>query len=391
MFINNFLRFKTPAREIKMKKIITVLLTAVFMITLQVSPAWAQNRDEKPLIQIALLLDTSNSMDGLINQAKSQLWKIVSETGRARRDGRSPGLEVALYEYGNDSLSMMKGYIRKVVPFTDDLDYISHNLFQLTTNGGSEYCGEVIKEAVRKLDWDRSPDTLKMIFIAGNEPFDQGSVNYTSSCRRSLKNDITVNTIFCGDYQEGIYTNWKDGAEKGMGRYMNINSDYAERYIYAPQDDRIEELNRMLNDTYLGYGKAGRAKKEMQAMQDSNASELSMGSFLERAKVKSSASYSNSSWDIADAYAEGEIELEKMDKDDLPPEMAVLEDEEREEFVEELIKKRKKIQAEIAELSVEREEYIKKEKEKDLKENTLDTAIIETVREAVKQKGFILE
>jgi len=28
-------------------------------------------------IKVALLLDTSNSMDGLIEQAKSQLWKIV--------------------------------------------------------------------------------------------------------------------------------------------------------------------------------------------------------------------------------------------------------------------------------------------------------------------------
>ena len=30
-------------------------------------------------IQIALLLDTSNSMDGLIDQAKSQLWSVVNE------------------------------------------------------------------------------------------------------------------------------------------------------------------------------------------------------------------------------------------------------------------------------------------------------------------------
>ena len=374
-----------------MKKTISLLLSALFMISVLAFPVSAQNRDGRPVIQIALLLDTSNSMDGLINQAKSQLWKIVSETGRARRESRSPYLEVALYEYGNDSLSMMRGYIRQVVPFTSDLDFISHNLFQLTTNGGSEYCGAVIKEAVRKLDWDRNPDTLKMIFIAGNEPFSQGSVSYTSSCRKSVDNDITVNTIFCGDYQEGIYTNWKHGAEIGMGKYMNINSDYEERYIYAPQDDRIGELNRMLNETYLGYGKAGKAKKEMQMEQDSNASELSMGSFLERAKVKSSASYSNSSWDIVDAYEEGEIDLDKMEEDELPPEMAQLDSREKKEYVEELQKKRKAIQDEIAGLSAERDEYVRKEREKEAAENTLDTAIIDTLREAVKEKGFILE
>ena len=40
-------------------------------------------------IQLAILLDTSNSMDGLIGQAKSQLWKVVNELARARRNGKA--------------------------------------------------------------------------------------------------------------------------------------------------------------------------------------------------------------------------------------------------------------------------------------------------------------
>ena len=32
----------------------------------------------KKHIKVALLLDTSNSMDGLIDQAKAQLWDIVN-------------------------------------------------------------------------------------------------------------------------------------------------------------------------------------------------------------------------------------------------------------------------------------------------------------------------
>jgi hypothetical protein len=48
--------------------------------------------------QVALLLDTSNSMDGLIDQARSELWKVVNEFALAHRAGRPAGLEVALYE-----------------------------------------------------------------------------------------------------------------------------------------------------------------------------------------------------------------------------------------------------------------------------------------------------
>src|SRR5438034_11119598 len=75
-----------------------------------------------PAVQIALLLDTSNSMDGLIDQAKSQLWSVVNEFIRARRDGRPASIEVALYEYGNDKLPAQEGFVRMVLPLTDDLD-----------------------------------------------------------------------------------------------------------------------------------------------------------------------------------------------------------------------------------------------------------------------------
>src|SRR5688572_24190110 len=66
-------------------------------------------------IRIALLLYTSNSMDGLITQAKAQLWKLVSELSLATYGQKEkPSLEIALYEYGNAGLSYQEGYVRQV-------------------------------------------------------------------------------------------------------------------------------------------------------------------------------------------------------------------------------------------------------------------------------------
>ena len=84
-----------------------------------------------PVVQIAILLDTSNSMDGLIDQARTQLWRIVNEFGRAKRDGRAPQLQVALYEYGKSTLPAEQGYLRMIAPFTTDLDQLSEELFAL--------------------------------------------------------------------------------------------------------------------------------------------------------------------------------------------------------------------------------------------------------------------
>ena len=76
-------------------------------------------------IQVALLLDTSSSMDGLIDQAKSRLWNIVNTLTTLRYDGKKPNIEISLYEYGNDGLSPDGGYIRQVAPLTNDLDLLS--------------------------------------------------------------------------------------------------------------------------------------------------------------------------------------------------------------------------------------------------------------------------
>src|SRR5687767_5560705 len=118
-----------------MKKILRLLLAALTMA----APAAAHPVDpdpRAPLIQIALLLDTSNSMDGLIGQAKSQLWRVVNDLAGSRCRGRSPRIEVALYEYGNSGLAAGENYIRQVLPFTRDLDRVSERLFGLSTNGG---------------------------------------------------------------------------------------------------------------------------------------------------------------------------------------------------------------------------------------------------------------
>ena len=48
------------------------------------------------------------------------------------------------------------------------------------------------------------PAVLKMIFIAGNEPFTQGKIDYKDAAAEAKEKDIVVNTIFCGDYNHGI-------------------------------------------------------------------------------------------------------------------------------------------------------------------------------------------
>src|SRR5690349_1565704 len=113
----------------------------------------AAPKEERPVVQLAILLDNSGSMNGLITQAKSQLWSIVNQFISAKQDGKAPLVQVALFEYGVNDLGKDTGYIRKLSDLTDDLDKLSEKLFSISTrtSGSQEYCGMVIKDAVEKL------------------------------------------------------------------------------------------------------------------------------------------------------------------------------------------------------------------------------------------------
>ncbi len=338
-------------------------------------------------IKVALILDTSNSMDGLIDQAKSQLWSVVNELSTAKCDGSTPDLEIALYEYGNDRLSMREGYIRLVTPFTSDLDLISEKLFALRTNGGSEYCGQVISTSLKELDWEDYPKDLKLIFIAGNEPFDQGNVSYREVCKAARDKDITINTIFCGNFNEGVSTHWKDGAYIGGGDYMNIDQDCNYVYIKSPYDDKIMELNNDLNKTYVAYGIHGDAYSTRQSVQDANAYSLNEEAAFKRASSKSKAVYKNTDWDLVDASEMEDFDIELFSDEHLPDEMKDMTTEEKEQYISDKQQQREKIQKEINELSKKRDSYVAEKRGQD-NSNMLDKAILQSVKKQAVAKNF---
>ncbi|MEZ4776846.1 MAG: VWA domain-containing protein [Bacteroidia bacterium] len=342
-------------------------------------------------IQVALLLDISGSMDGLIEQAKAKLWRIVNELGDARIGGETPGLQIALYIYGGDHLNAENGYVKQVTPLTSDLDLISEKLFELTTNGGEEYCGKVIATSLDQLLWSNSSEDLKMIFIAGNEPFTQGPVNFRESCRKAVAKDIYVNTIFCGNYAEGVNTQWKEGAEIGLGQYMYIDHNQTVTYIATPYDDEISHLNDQLNQTYIYYGAQGQQMSVRQQAEDEKANSYSQSNKVTRAISKSKKVYSNESWDLVDASKDDEFSVEKIEKSTLPEEYKNLSNEDILAKVEEKNKERSAIQEKILSLEKERKTFIAEKQKEGAEEKTLDAVLVKTVREQASKKNYKFE
>lgn len=344
-----------------------------------------------PVIKLALLLDTSNSMDGLINQARSRLWKVVNEVGKAEVDGVIPQLQVALFQYGNDRLSRDSEYVELRCPFTTDLDIVSEQLFSLSTDGGSEYCGAVIRESIQRLDWGQSQTgpILRMIVIAGNEPFNQGTQPYEESIATARGMDIRVNTIFCGNRQQGKKVLWADGAKRGKGYYASIDQDQKQPDIVTPFDETLEQLNEALNGTYLGYGAQGEAAAARQATQDAfNLSESLFGG-LSRIRSKASSSYSTSHWDLVSAYENDEVKLSEIDEKDLPKSLRGKTTKEIEAKLKALSAQRMSIKTQIQETSDQRDAYVADALKASANSGeALDDALISALRDQADAAGF---
>jgi hypothetical protein len=348
--------------------------------------------DPQHKVQIALLLDTSNSMDGLIDQAKTQLWKVVNSFNDAKRDGKVPFVEVALYEYGNNGLHIGNNWIRQVEPLTRDLDEISRELFAFRTNGGDEYCGAVIQRALSDLSWDPSPRTYKAVFIAGNEPFTQGPVDARQACREAIARGIVVNTIHCGSRDEGISGAWHDGAALAEGKFLSINQDKAVVHIDAPQDKQISTLGIELNKTYLGYGVHAREGMAKQQSEDNNATaHAGKGAAQQRAVSKASYNYCNTAWDLVDACREGTVKLADVPVDQLPEAMKTMTPEQREAHLKKMTEMRAGLQQKIMLLNREREAFVAEALKKQAPatgEQTLDQAVVATVKGQAAALGY---
>lgn len=343
-------------------------------------------------VQIALILDTSSSMDGLINQARSHLWKMVDDMGKMTRtvDGKPRGvrIELALYEYGNTTIDPKSGFIRQVLPFTSDLDKVAEQLDGLFTRGGDEYAGQAIQTAVEDLAWSKDPDALRFVFLAGNETFNQGPISAAAAMKLAADRDIAVQLIHCG----GQDATWSAASKLAMSDLMTIDQDKVAAHIPAPQDAEILQLGGQLNSTYIAYGAEGQASLARQANADASSAKLGAKVALERSQMKSKRGYKNDRWDVVDAVEKDGNWLANAKDGDLPEELRGKTLDEKKAVVAAKSEERAALKAKIARLEQERAKFLEAEraKQKTVDAPSLESEMLKSTKKTAAKKGYKL-
>ncbi len=351
-----------------------------------VSPVTAQ--EKRPVVELAICLDISGSMDGLIDSAKARLWSIVNDLATAKP---VPQVRVALLTYGCDAYDSATGWVVVDSDLTEDLDLISKKLFALKTNGGTELVGRVVDKAARALTWSTDPSALRIIVVAGNEGADQDSeIKYQAASKTSIERGILVNSIFCGSPNDPIALAWGDVAKLADGQFLCIDQSAGALVAETPFDKQLTDLSASINTTYLWIGAAGAAACKNQAEQDMNARGLSGGVAAQRAASKSSAIYDNRANDLVDGCAAGTLKLEDVKDEDLPADMKGKTLDEKKAILATKQADRTRVQGEIQVLQAKREAFLAAEAAKQAAQTgtTLDDALKQAIRSQATKKGM---
>ena len=351
----------------------------------------AQHQQQPPStaakhVDLVIALDTSSSMDGLIDAARAKLWDVVNVLSHARP---APILRVGLISYGNDGYDARTGWVRKDAELTTNLDDVYEKLFALRTNGGSEYVARAVHDATADMKWEQDQGTLKIIFVAGNEPANQDpQIPVERALADARAKGIFVNAIYCGGDAAYEAAGWRQVASLGSGKYAAIDQNRVVA-INTPMDSELAKLSNELNKTYVGYGTVAKEKAANQMAMDSASGAAGAPVAASRAAAKASTLYRNDEWDLVDARAHGKKDVTKMQTAELPAEMRNLNEEDRKKFLDGKAHQRAELQKRIGVLSQRRDAFIAAERKKQAAgPKTFDDAVTGSVRTEAESAGF---
>lgn len=355
-----------------------------------VPPAPAPAPARAAAIEAVFVLDTTGSMSGLIEGAKQKIWSIANEMANASQETT---IRMGLIGYRDRG----DAYVTRRFDLTDDLDALYGHLFELRADGGGdtpESVNQALHEAITGMGWSRGENVYRVVFLVGDAPPHtdyQDDVSWSESVRLAAQHDIVVNTVQCGGMAETT-TVWRQIAAGAQGSFAAIAQDGAMVAVRTPVDDELVRLNRELGATILPYGdEADRmeiAEKKARSLAAPAPAAAARLSYL----AKRGGRANLGRMDLLDALGSGSVaDVASVPEAELPGELRALEPEAREAFAREQLAKREVLKDQIADLSRERDDYVREETARlaaEGKGDGFDQKVLEAVRSQARAKGI---
>lgn len=334
-------------------------------------------------IQIVLALDASGSMDYLFREVSASMERMVSTLCRSRVNGRPASVNVAVVGYG---AARSHGAPWKVMDFTTKTEALRRELGRVRCDGDNECCGAAIAFAVDRFEWNRRPNTraLKILILAGNEDFSQGSVDSRAAIAALREEGIILNTIYCGkstNENTAERAQWREAARLGGGVYTEL--ELGNTAAQVQRDSALAEAGMLLRQMTmlpaLPLGSPAEQEKRLADLEKLRKSLPSRNSEVPDWVAQHAPRLSLPDWDAAEQYrrmGEGCTLAALGGRGNLPEELRRLPEE--------------RLFERLAEVAAQRQTLLNKLKARDLSERDLGLKILRAVREQGRSRGIIM-
>ncbi|TPW18685.1 MAG: von Willebrand factor type A domain-containing protein, partial [Elusimicrobia bacterium] len=300
-----------------MRTILAAGLTAILAGT-----AGAQEAPKgKAAVDVVFIIDTTSSMGGLLEAAKTKVWAIANEIAKGKP---TPEIRMGLVAFRDKGDS----YVTQVTDLTKDLDKMYAQLLALRPEGGGdgpEHVIQALADASSKMSWSKDPKTFKVAYLVGDAPAHEDYADapkLDAVVQDLVGKGVVVNAVQCGSGGQ-TQEQWTRVARLGEGRYAALAHDGGVAAADTPFDDRLSALSAKLDGTTLAFG----ARREATA-----ASLVSLRGMLamapaaavaERASYKAVAGGSAfaAESDLLAAVEEKRVDLGKLADEDLPADL----------------------------------------------------------------------
>ncbi|MFA5137804.1 MAG: vWA domain-containing protein [Elusimicrobiota bacterium] len=335
-------------------------------------------------VEVVFVLDTTGSMDSLIEGAKQKIWSIANGIAAGKP---APRIRMGLIAYRDKG----DAYVTQSFDLTSNLDKMYENLLSLRADGGGDGPEHVLKaldDSVTRMSWSKGSRAFKVVYLVGDAPAHReygDTPSLEKLVESAVRRGVVVNTVQCGS-QADTEEQWRKIARLGEGRYLPIPQSGGMVSTPTPFDDRIAELNSRIEGTLLAYGARKEEAEGRFSLARRMSAAVSGAAAADRAAFASSAGYEG--LDLIQAVQDKKVDLGALDLSSLPDPLKGLSADERRLKVEKLYSERSALKSRLAELSGKRAKYLK-EHASDKRKDSFDARLMESLKEQAGKKGIL--
>ncbi len=351
--------------------------------------------NERPLVEVVFVLDTTGSMSGLIKAAKEKIWSIATTLASAQP---APEIRIGLVAFRDRG----DAYVTKVVDLSHDLDSMYASLMDLQARGGGdgpESVNQALHDAVQGISWGQDSDAYRAVFLVGDAPPHMDypdDVKYPQTVAAARAQGIKINAVQCGQNSRTT-REWQTIVQLAKGSYFSVEQEGNAVAIATPYDEKLAKLSSELDDTRLYYGSDAAKRKSRRKVDASD--KLHLGSSLESRARRAAFNASKSGKDnflgegeLVDAVSSGRVHLDAIDQEKLPSSIQSMAPQEQKALIVKKSKVRNELKAQIKTLADKRSDYLRqKVEEAGGAKESLDHKIYSAVREQAAGRGLHYE